>query len=487
MRNTLVLLTVLGSLLTTVDSLRAEGQPLSPGPMPARVPEGELPRRAIFGAQLAPVTKEVRERQKLDGDGGVVIEKIFPGTSAAKAGFQAGDVILAVGDARVTGVPAFLDIVAKARAGDVLTFAVVRDGVKGEKRVTLQEMPREKGDGYEVIYSFVTSHGARLRTIITRPKVGGRHPAVLLLQGGHTCFSIDNPVGEPFGFTRIARDLARHGYVTMRVERPGCGDSEGGPLRDVDFETELDGCMEALRALKNLGYVDPDRVFLFGHSMGGIMAPLIAVEVPVRGIAVYGTTAETWFESVIGQRRRLASLDGTDPAEVDREILDQTRFWYPLTVEKKTPLEIRAQGAGSSKRVWDQWVTGDKYVFDRHYSFYHQIADRNLAAAWAKIAARPSHPRVLALWGTSDWLSTRAQSAWIAEVVNRAKPGAGSFVALDAVDHFFLRAATPEESYRFWKPAKGTPLAKFNPVILASLRAWLDDTSGIVRKAPGSP
>src|SRR5262245_28791006 len=318
-------------------------------------PEGELRRRALFGAQLAPVTKEVRDRQKLDGDGGVVLEKIIPDTTAAEGEFQAGDVILAIGGVKVTGVPMFLQMIEEARAGGVLTLEVVRDGERVEKRVTLKEMPREKGDGYEVIYGSVTSHGARLRTIVTRPKVDGRHPAVLLLQGGHTCFSIDNPVGAPFGFTWVARNLARRGYVTMRIERPGCGDSEGGPLRDVDFDTELDGYKQGLRALKQLDFVDAANVFLFGHSQGGINAPLVAVEVPVRGIAVFGTVSGGGLEGMLGQRRRLAMLDGTNPADVDREVLAQARFWYPLLVEKKTPRAIREQHAELPKRVWEQW------------------------------------------------------------------------------------------------------------------------------------
>ena len=247
-----------------------------------------------------------------------MLEKVFPGTAAADGDFKAGDVILGVDGTKLTGVPMFLEKMAKTRAGDVLTLDVVRDGVKAEKRVALKEMLREKGDGYDVIYSSVTSQGARLRTIITRPKTEGRHPAVMLLQGSG-CWSIDNPVGTPYGFTWVARNLARHGYVTMRIDRPGCGDSEGGPCQDVDFDTELDGLKEALRALKKLDFVDSDNVFLFGHSMGGIVAPLMAVEVPVRGIAVYGTASGTWFESVFGQRRRLASLDGTNPADMDRD------------------------------------------------------------------------------------------------------------------------------------------------------------------------
>jgi pimeloyl-ACP methyl ester carboxylesterase len=464
-----------------------EGQP--------RAPEGELRRRAMFGAQLAAVTEEVRNRHKLEGDEGVLLEKVFPGTSAAEGNFKEGDVILAIGGEKVTGVPAFLEKLAKARAGDVLVFAFVRDGVRKENRVTLMEMLREKGDGYDVIYSSVTSHGARLRTIITRPKAQGRHPAVMLLQGGHTCFPVDTPAGQVTGFTWIASDLTRHGYVTMRIERPGCGDSEGGPLRDVDFDTELDGLKQALRELKKLDFVDADNVFLFGHSMGGVMAPLMALEVPVRGIAVYGTTSESWFESVFGQRRRLASLDGTKLEEVDREILDQARFWYPLLVEKKTPREIHEQRPELPRRVYEQWVKEDKYVFDRHYRYYHQVADRNLSEAWAKVAAKQlsmetkagPHTRVLAIWGTTDWLSTRSQHTWIAEVVNRVKPGNGKFVALDAIDHFFFRAATPEESYRLFKPARGARAGEFNPVILETIRGWLNETAGKATKEPGTP
>jgi hypothetical protein len=269
----------------------------------------------------------------------------------------------------------------------------------------------------------------------------------------------------------------------MRVERPGCGDSEGGPLRDVDFDTELDGYKQALRALKLLDFVDPDNVFLFGHSMGGIMAPLMAVEVPVRGVAVYGTASGTWFESVFVQRRRLASLDGTKADEVDREILNQARFWYPLLIEKKTPREIREQHPDLPKSIWDLWITEDKYVGDRIYKFHHQLADKNLTEAWTKVAGtrlstESLKPRVLAIWGASDWVATAEQAMWIAEIVNRIQPGNGSLVQLDGIDHFFFRTASFEESYRLFKPSKDTPAGEFNPIIIETLRTWVEETVG---------
>jgi hypothetical protein len=70
----------------------------------------------------------------------------------------------------------------------------------------------------------------------------------------------------------------------------------------------------------------------------------------------------------------------------------------------------------------------------------------------------------------------RQANAWIAEVVNRVKPGNGTFLALETIDHFFLRAAMPEESYRYFKPVKGMPPTEFNPVILKRRRAWTDET-----------
>src|SRR3989442_13767126 len=61
------------------------------------------------------------------------------------------------------------------------------------------------------------------------------------------------------------------------------------------------------------------------------------------------------------------------------------------------------------------------------------------------------------------------------------------FIALDSIDHFFYHAATPEESYRLSTPAKGAPAREFNPVILETLRAWLDETAARAKKGPEKP
>jgi hypothetical protein len=176
-------------------------------------------------------------------------------------------------------------------------------------------------------------------------------------------------------------------------------------------------------------------------------------------------------------------LDGTEAGDVDHEILAQSRFWYPLLIERKTPREILENDPDLRKL---DWVTNDMYVGDRHYLYHHQLAERNLAKVWNKLATpAPSgegvpleapQPRVLAIWGTSDWMSTKSQHTWIVEVVNRVQPGIGKYVELDSIDHFFWNAPSPEESYRYFRPVAGLPPADFNPVVIETLHAWLAET-----------
>ena len=92
--------------------------------------------------------------------------------------------------------------------------------------------------------------------------------------------------------------------------------------------------------------VDPGRIFLFGHSMGGVMAPLLAAEEPVRGVAVYGTVFRTWFEYLVENVRRQSRLSGADFAAVEKAVRDETRFLAGLCLEGKAPAEILREHGG---------------------------------------------------------------------------------------------------------------------------------------------
>ncbi|MCC2669205.1 MAG: pdz domain (also known as dhr or glgf) protein [Armatimonadetes bacterium] len=393
---------------------------------------------------------------------GVAIREVIPDTGAQKLGLTAGDVILSLDGKELTGVPHLLSLLAAKSVGDTTSLELLRGDKKLTVQVPMLERPRERPKAFEVAYGSVTTPRGRLRTLVTRPRKAGRHPAVLLVQG-LGCFSVDNAPGALSSYQRILYSLTEQGYVTMRVDKPGCGDSEGAPCEEADFKAELDGFRQALKALKEDPGVDPENVFIFGHSMGGVMGPLLAAEIPVRGVVVYGTVARPWYEYLGENLRRQLALRSVPEADIDRATRNYNAFFHYLFAERKSPAEIVAAHP-ELKPVADEQVGNGKYLFGKHYAFFQQLNDLSPGDYWTNVNAR-----VLALWGKSDFVSGGDDHALIAKIVNREHPGTAVYRALDGIDHGFNRAATPAESQGL-SPGAG----EFDPQVITTLREWLD-------------
>jgi photosystem II stability/assembly factor-like uncharacterized protein/pimeloyl-ACP methyl ester carboxylesterase len=379
--------------------------------------------------------------------GGLRIVEVLPGSPAAAAGLEAGFTITKI-DGRVTPTPtALVAALRKTKAGGRVLLEVHR-GEEPPKTVavTLGPAGEEQVPGSRVRYDSVTvPAGYRLRTIVTEPlesprATAGRSPAVLCVQG-IPCQSIDRPASPDAVDTRIIHALAEAGFVTMRVDKPGLGDSEGPPCSEIDFETELEGYKAALRQLAELPGVDPERVFIFGHSMGGVMAPYLTTVAPVRGTMVYGTLVRTWFEYQLENVRRQTRLQpGATEDRVTDAVQAEARTSAMVLVEKKTLGD-----------VWERWpelrqptqgiLLDETHQSTRHMRFFHQLQDLNLARAWGE-----SRGAVLAIWGEYDWVTAREDHDMIAAIVNRRSPGAGSVMVMPRADHAFTTHATLEAS-----------------------------------------
>lgn len=427
---------------------------------------GGLRRAGALGVAVAAVPEDVRTAQKLDPGVGVQVRSVLPGSSAA-AELRAGDVITAVDATKVADLARFLALVGRRKAGETLAIDFVREGQAQKRDLGLRSRPLETGgESYDVVYDSVASRGGRLRTILTRPKAPGKHPALFLIQGLGS-FSIESIPPNPPIYSKFIEEFARRGYVTLRVDKPGQGDSEGGPTRDVDFETELDGYRQALRALVALDYVDKDNVLIFGHSMGGVMGPLIAVETPVRGIAAYGTVAKTWYEYLLENTRRQMALAGDSAAAIDDALRADVAIHHQVFIAGQTPEALAGAQPALRDRTMDIFQEG-LYLSGRHFGFFRQLAARNLPKAWADFGGH-----ALAIWGRADFVSTEADHALIAATVNRARPGFGTFLPLEGTGHGFDRATSPEESYR-----KPQGPGEFNPAVLDALADWASRVTG---------
>ena len=63
-----------------------------------------------------------------------------------------------------------------------------------------------------------------------------------------------------------------------RAKRAAWATAAAAPCASVDLANELGGYMAGLQALRSKPYVDAERIFIVGHSIGGIVGPLLAVE-----------------------------------------------------------------------------------------------------------------------------------------------------------------------------------------------------------------
>ncbi len=81
-------------------------------------------QRAFLGVQIADITQEVKEKNKLPNLKGVFIAKVSEGGSSEKAGINDGDVILKIGSKEVNSVASLQEEVGKRRPGDKLSVTI---------------------------------------------------------------------------------------------------------------------------------------------------------------------------------------------------------------------------------------------------------------------------------------------------------------------------------------------------------------------------
>jgi membrane-associated protease RseP (regulator of RpoE activity) len=197
-------------------AVAAAGIPLASGSS-----EEALPRAGDLGLVVA---------DRMIGDHARVVD-VDPSGPAAFAGLARGDQIVAVDGERFKTVAAFERAIAEKHGGDVVRL-VVRHAIEpghpqtttGELTLSVRGRPRETGEGLHVDYDAFVAGDARLRSVVTRPEGEGPWPAVLIFPDFIRLASDDD---GPNPDRALAHELTRRGYLVMRYDQRGVGDSQG--------------------------------------------------------------------------------------------------------------------------------------------------------------------------------------------------------------------------------------------------------------------
>ncbi len=177
-----------------------------------------------------------------------------------------------------------LGLAAQRHRGDQLRLGAVREQTAAYTSYDMSYRSRT-----------TTRRGVEAYTIsgvVNVPRGRGPFPAVVLAHG-----YIDPEIyvrGQ--GMTRERGYLAARGYIAMHVDYRNHAESEEDPLAQVrmrlGYSADVINAVKALRASRNVP-VDPDRLALFGRSMGGgvVMKALIAEPGLVQAASLWASVS----------------------------------------------------------------------------------------------------------------------------------------------------------------------------------------------------
>ena len=104
---------------------------------------GRLPRPYLgVGTQQVQLGEALRQRLGTEQRTGVIVVDVQPDSPAARAGILLGDVIVAIGDARITEPTELRAALKPQHVGETITISLVRGGEPRDVRLTVGERER---------------------------------------------------------------------------------------------------------------------------------------------------------------------------------------------------------------------------------------------------------------------------------------------------------------------------------------------------------
>lgn len=154
-------------------------------------------------------------------------------------------------------------------ANDPLSIVYQRAKKYPGSKITI-EQTLEPGENYQQYIASYVSDGLKIYGLLAIPNTpipANGYPAIIFNHG----YIPPEEYRTTERYVAYFADLAREGYVVFKPDYRGHGSSEGKPEGAYFSPGYTTDVMNALKSIENMQQVNPNKMGMWGHSLGGFL------------------------------------------------------------------------------------------------------------------------------------------------------------------------------------------------------------------------
>jgi PKD repeat protein/dienelactone hydrolase len=224
-------------------------------------------------------------------------------------------------------------------------------------------------DSFTEIECMVGSGEWQLPATLTIPKGEGLFPAVILVHGSGP-HDRDETIGSSKPFKDLAWGLATKDIAVLRYEKrtKQYADKIANQMENFTVNEEtINDALLAVGLLRKTKEINSNRIFILGHSLGGMLAPRIAAQDDnLSGLILLAANTRSLPDMILEQSEYLAALDGKideEDAKKLKEIREQVIKVKELNISEGEIV------LGASKACWEDLMNYDPVKTARNLTF----------------------------------------------------------------------------------------------------------------------